>query len=147
MWSSFLISANPDDINTTMKKVILGVPLFGRSYQLSTPKKYEVGSLSSGKGKPGPYSKIDGYLTYLEVCQKTAMENFTIAFDETQSATYAYNDKEWISYDDKTTVQLKAHLAIERNLGGLAVYPITNDACSSETFPITRAIKQVLSDI
>ena len=48
-------------------KLVLGIPTYGRSYQLVNPDAHEIGSPTDGPGKKGPGTKEDGYLAYYEV--------------------------------------------------------------------------------
>ena len=48
-------------------KLVLGIPTYGRSYQLVNPQAHEVGSPTEGPGEKGEGTKEDGYLAYYEV--------------------------------------------------------------------------------
>ena len=48
-------------------KLVLGIPTYGRSYQLVNPDAHAIGSPTDGPGKKGPGTKEDGYLAYYEV--------------------------------------------------------------------------------
>jgi chitinase len=48
-------------------KLVLGVPLYGRSFQLSQPRNTNLGAPSSGAGTPGQFSQEAGMLMYNEV--------------------------------------------------------------------------------
>lgn len=51
------------------KKLVLGIPLYGRSFQLVDKNNYKPGSPSvlNGQGLQGPYTRTAGTLGYNEV--------------------------------------------------------------------------------
>lgn len=55
----------------TPEKLVLGVPLYGRSYTLAPSTLPAPGALVSDWGEEGPYTQIKGLLSYFEVsCRK-----------------------------------------------------------------------------
>jgi chitinase len=50
-------------------KLLLGIPLFGRSYTLANPENNGVGAPVTGSGKPGQFTGEPGFLSYYEVFQ------------------------------------------------------------------------------
>ena len=50
-------------------KLVLGMPLYGRSFTLKNKNSHGLGADASGKGKAGDFSDIEGYLSYNEVLQ------------------------------------------------------------------------------
>ncbi len=51
-------------------KLVLGIPTYGRSYQLVNPDAHQTGSPTDGPGEQGKGTKEDGYLAYYEVRRK-----------------------------------------------------------------------------
>lgn len=49
------------------EKLVLGTPLYGRTFTLSNPAYYLIGSAASGPGQAGPYTRENGFLGYNEV--------------------------------------------------------------------------------
>ena len=47
--------------------MVLGIPTYGRSYNLVNPLAHEIGSPTEGPGDKGEGTKEDGYLAYYEV--------------------------------------------------------------------------------
>lgn len=48
-------------------KIVLGVPIFGRSYKLENAVYNLPGSRASGPGDEGQYTQTKGMLAYFEV--------------------------------------------------------------------------------
>jgi chitinase len=47
-------------------KLVLGVPMYGRSFQLSQPGNNNLGAAVSGAGTAGQYSQEAGIIMYSE---------------------------------------------------------------------------------
>lgn len=72
--SSFYSKHNVDaiifnwmDQGAPLSKLVLGIPMYGRSFTLTKATKNYLGAPFSGPGKAGPYYKVAGYMTYTEV--------------------------------------------------------------------------------
>jgi hypothetical protein len=57
-------------------KLVLGVPLYGRSFRLSQPRNTNLGAPSSGAGAAGQFSQEAGMLMYNEVILFIFNESF-----------------------------------------------------------------------
>ncbi|GIY57406.1 chitotriosidase-1 [Caerostris darwini] len=51
------------------KKLVVGIPTYGRSYTLSDAEETEIGSPADGPGEQGEATREKGYLAYYEICQ------------------------------------------------------------------------------
>lgn len=122
---------------------MLGIGLYGRSFQLSDPSQHTPGSPSSGPGAPGPYTGEAGYLGYNEIC----LNNWTPVFDDTNKAPYAYSGDQWVSYDNVQSIEIKMDFALSKNLAGAMVWSIDTDdfrgLCGS-AYPLLSAINRKL---
>lgn len=52
------------------EKLVLGIPLFGRSYSLAPSSLPAPGASISGWGEEGPYTQTRGLLAFFEVRMK-----------------------------------------------------------------------------
>ena len=61
---------------------------------------------------------------------------------------YAHKGKQWVGYDDISSVQDKATYASEEGLGGIMFWTIDNDdfrgACHDRPFPLIESAKEAL---
>lgn len=49
------------------KKLVLGIPTYGRSYTLFNPDANELGAPADGPGEMGDATRENGYLAFYEV--------------------------------------------------------------------------------
>lgn len=61
-------------------KLVLGIPLFGRSYTLSETSVTSPGAGISGWGEEGTYTQTKGMLAYFEVGPKLCIPFFVLKF-------------------------------------------------------------------
>ena len=48
-------------------KLVIGVPLYGRTFSLADVNKIDVGSPAPRGGQPGKFTRESGYMAYYEV--------------------------------------------------------------------------------
>lgn len=97
------------------KKLLLGVPVYGRSF---------LGSSKAGERYAGVGGE-DGVFDYKDLPRPGAKEHH----DEKAGAAYcAGGDGGFVTYDTPRTVQLKAKFASKMQLGGLFYWQMAADA-------------------
>ncbi|CAK9822299.1 Acidic mammalian chitinase [Anthophora retusa] len=126
------------------EKLIIGIPTYGHSYELDNPSNHGLLAPANGFGKLGHA----GFTSYPEICEFLQNGAKTV-FEEESKVPYAYKDKEWISYDDVTSVYYKATWVRANSFGGAMIFSLNvddwNDTCKfNESFPLTRTITKVL---
>ncbi|KAK4886949.1 hypothetical protein RN001_003220 [Aquatica leii] len=108
-------------------KLILGIPIYGRSYTLKYNTQNTVGSPTTGGGTPGPYTSEVGMLGYNEIYELLKTQSWTQKWDNVQKVPYMYKDNQWISYDNEISVAIKTNYSKSNNLGGVMVWSIETD--------------------
>lgn len=146
-------------------KLNIAIATYGRAWKL-TPDSGTTGEpivAADGPAVAGPQSKTEGLLNWAEICQllpnpsnangKGAAAPIRRVPDPTKRyGSYAYRlaDEDgqyglWVSYDDPDTAASKAQYARVKNLGGVALFDLTQDdfrgQCTGDRFPMLRAIK------
>lgn len=89
------------------EKLIIGIPTYGHSYRLDNPLNHGLLAPANGFGKLGEM----GFVSYYTVCQ-FLHDGAKSVFDDESKVPYAYKDREWISYDDVTSVYYKVCMYI-----------------------------------
>uniref|UniRef100_A0A6P4FF92 Chitinase-like protein Idgf3 n=1 Tax=Drosophila rhopaloa TaxID=1041015 RepID=A0A6P4FF92_DRORH len=147
-------------------KLHIGIATYGKSWKLSKDSGdsgMPVVTATQGPAPAGPQSKKEGFLNWAEICQLMPNPSNLNArgpgapvkrvIDPTKRyGSYAFRAADengdhglWISYEDPDSAASKAKYAKDRNLGGVALFDLTQDdfrgQCTNDRFPMLRAIK------
>ncbi|XP_052067916.1 chitotriosidase-1-like isoform X1 [Mytilus californianus] len=134
------------DQGTPKEKLILGIPMYGRSFKLSSSSNNELGAATAGAGYPGKYTGEAGFLSYYEICSS----GWTTAWNDEQQVPYAYSGDQWVGYDNVRSVTIKAKYIKEKGLGGAMFWTLdfddfTGNACNKGAYPLISAVKKELT--
>ncbi|XP_068649211.1 class V chitinase CHIT5a-like [Aristolochia californica] len=110
------------NIGVQPEKVIMGLPLYGRSWTLKDPQVHGIGAPAVGIG-PGP----DGAPSYKLVTDLNAQNRATVVYDTATVSVYSYWGTSWISYDDERSVAVKIRYAKGQKLGGYFFWAVQQD--------------------
>lgn len=125
-------------------KLVLGLPLYGRSFTLADTNHFGLNAPTYGPGEPGPFTGAAGFLGYNEIC----MKNWTEIVDPVQRVPYAYKGNQWVGYDNERSIEEKVSYAKNKKLGGVMVWSIETDdfrgSCGQRKYPLLRKINQLL---
>ena len=92
-------------------KTVMGVPFYGRTFNLVNPHDARMGARSTKTGFPGPYTKENGFMGYNEICEAMQdpdeVKNWVEEWDETSAAPFAYNGIKWVGYDNPKSLNKK----------------------------------------
>ncbi|XP_041371550.1 proteoglycan 4-like [Gigantopelta aegis] len=153
-------------MGATRDKLVVGIAMYGRSFTLCSGSQVNVGDKNCGPGKPAPFTREKGFISYYEVIIilvfvsedpvtiKDRLKNgWTRVWSSSQMVPYAYSakEKQWVGYDDIQSVQLKAQYIKQNKLAGAMMWSIdlddfANIGTKGKVFPLTRAIRAVLED-
>ncbi|KAH6772362.1 hypothetical protein C2S51_010766 [Perilla frutescens var. frutescens] len=104
-------------------KLIVGLPLYGRTWQLRDPGLHGVGAPAVGVGPGGDI----GVMTYAEVVKFNRENKAMIVCDESTVSVYAVAGNDWVGYDDQWSVRKKIEYARNLGLGGYFFWQVTGD--------------------
>ncbi|KAM0939116.1 putative chitinase [Dioscorea sansibarensis] len=106
------------------KKVVLGMPLYGRTWELKDSEEHGVGApaVSVGPGKGGR-----GIMVYGAIVRFNDEENATVVLDEERVAVYSYAGKSWLGYDDEWSVRKKVEYGMNMGFGGYFLWALGFD--------------------
>lgn len=117
---------------TPASKLVLGMPSYGHSFSgvnCSSAQTCAPGKPFTSAGPAGPSTGEPGLLAYYEIKKMIGNGQLTPAYDSNSETPYAYSPmtKEWVSYDDPNSIEIKANYVLSQNLGGAMVWAIDND--------------------
>lgn len=127
-------------------KLVLGVPMLGRTYILANSQENGLGSATTGPGPAGRYTHEAGYLGYFEICLKfnAPRANWRKQWDDIGKCPYAYQGREWIGYENEQSLREKIAFMKEKRLGGVFAFSLDLDDyrndCGDGLYPLTREL-------
>ncbi|MFS7929104.1 putative chitinase [Helianthus anomalus] len=105
------------------KKLVMGLPLYGRSWRLQNPTVNGLGAPAVGAGPGGE----EGYMSYAQVNQFNGQVNARAVFDEATQSYYSVAGPYWITYDTVATMTRKMAYAMGLGIGGYFFWDTSND--------------------
>lgn len=88
-------------------------------------------------------------MAYYEICQSLNEEDseWTVVQPNPDAiGPYAYNENQWVGYDDEDIVRKKSKFVVDQNLGGIMFWSIDNDdfrgLCNGKAYPLIEAAKE-----
>lgn len=150
-------------------KLNLGIATYARAWKTTTDSGLTglpVVPDTEGPAPAGLQSKIEGLLSWPEVCSKVVLSTTgeyrgpnaparKVVDIERKFGNYAFcpaddNNEHgiWISFDDPDFAGIKAEYAKQKRLGGVALVDISYDdfrgLCTGAKYPILRSVKSYL---
>lgn len=96
------------------EKIVMGMAAYGRAWELKDPRQHGIGAPAVGIGQQGSL----GVMSYSAIVEFNGEKNATVVFDNATVSTYSYAGRDWIGYDDATSVEYKVKFAKDQRLGG-----------------------------
>ncbi|KMQ90450.1 putative chitinase 1 [Lasius niger] len=124
---SYLVS-----LGAEKSKLLIGIPLYGQSYRLSTTSQASLGDPTTGPGKPGEFTKQPGMLAYYEICDRIKRHGW-----KTAPGPSAQFEDQWVGYEDRESVYAKGKYITANDYGGATMWTVDLDdfqnRCCSES--------------
>ncbi len=131
-----------------LEKLIIGMPVYGRSFTLADPAKFDIGAEALGGGKAGRYTGEEGFLSYYEICDFLHEENTTLVWDNEQQVPFAYRGNQWVGFDDERSLRTKISWLKTEGFGGVMVWSVDLDDfrgyCGTGKYPLIKAMQKEL---
>ncbi|XP_057968238.1 nod factor hydrolase protein 1-like [Malania oleifera] len=105
------------------EKLVMGLPLYGRTWELQNPKLNGIGAPAVGLG-PGE----DGVLIFSQIEAFNLKNNATIVYDAETVSTYSYSGTSWVGYDDTRSTTVKVTYAKGLQLQGYFFWALSYDS-------------------
>lgn len=94
------------------QKIVMGLPLYGRTWELKDPNVHGFGAPSVGVG-PG-----NGTIAFFQVEEFNSQTGATVVYDVDTVSVYSYSGTTWIGYDNPLTATAKIGFAQALGLRG-----------------------------
>ncbi|KAI5320764.1 hypothetical protein L3X38_040472 [Prunus dulcis] len=104
------------------KKLVMGLPLYGRTWELKDPNNHSIGATAVGPGPGG------GQLLFHQVETLLNQSGATIVYDVDTMTVYSLNGSSWVSFDDAFTATSKIGYAQALGLRGYFFWALTYDS-------------------
>lgn len=129
------------------EKIVMGCPLYGRSFTLDDSSDNGVGASASQPGKPGPYTQEPGTLGYNEICEMQRDGGWDTIWDDKQKVPYSIKGDQWVGYDNVKSLKIKAQYARDNGLAGMMVWSVDQDdfgGICGDKYPLLNVINEGL---
>uniref|UniRef100_A0A0K8T1H2 GH18 domain-containing protein n=1 Tax=Lygus hesperus TaxID=30085 RepID=A0A0K8T1H2_LYGHE len=131
-------------------KLVLGMPMYGKSFTLANPSNNGLNAPISGPGRGGPITNAGGTLAFYEICSSVKRYHWNIKRESDGSmGPYAFKGDQWVSYDDISDIKKKSELIKSMGLGGGMVWtPAFDDfknTCGCGRYPLLTALSSTLN--
>ncbi|XP_059166140.1 acidic mammalian chitinase-like [Physella acuta] len=125
-------------------KIHVGLSFFARTWTLSNPSNNYLGAYAIGGGTNGTYTRTAGILSYYEVCS-LLRSGYTVQTDPIGQVKYAYMDNQWVTYEDRETLDVKLQWILSNNFGGAMVWALdmddfTGQFCYQNSWPLMSLV-------
>lgn len=131
-----------------LEKLIIGMPVYGRTFSLSDPAKFDIGAETLGGGDAGRYTGEEGFLSYYEICDFLHEDNTTLVWDNEQQVPFAYRGDQWVGFDDERSLRTKISWLKTEGFGGIMVWSVDLDDfrgyCGTGKYPLLKSMSKEL---
>ncbi|KAF8389183.1 hypothetical protein HHK36_025876 [Tetracentron sinense] len=104
------------------EKMVMGLPLYGRTWKLEKPGLHGIGAHAIGVG-PGE----EGVMTFSQVKDFNRKNKATVVYDSVTVSMYSYVGTSWIGYDDAISVTIKIGFGRAQGLTGYFFWAVNGD--------------------
>nr|GLL20325.1 acidic mammalian chitinase-like [Ipomoea trifida] len=102
-------------------KLIMGLPLYGRTWKLKDSRSYGIGAPAVDVGPGG------GTLRFEEIEAFNEANNATVVYDAATVSVYSVAGTSWIGYDDPRSISVKVKYAQALKLRGYFFWSVNGD--------------------
>jgi GH18 family chitinase len=128
-------------------KILYGLAAYGRTFTVSSSNSAKVGLTANSPGNAGPYTKESGFLSYYEIEEKMKLQSSLQGYDSMQGgAILAYDENQWVGYDNSLTLYEKVSYIIQQDLAGAFLWSVDLDDFNNG-YPLLRGVSSRLMEI
>ncbi len=130
------------DAGVPAQKIVLTMPAFGHTWELPAGvNNARVGTVAVGSGPPQTYTSAKGFIAFFEAVLLIADGAELVSL---QGTNYLQKGNLWASFDSIDAAVAKTSFALEKGLGGVAVWALQFDNANAR-FPLFTAIAATMN--
>ncbi|KAB1211869.1 putative chitinase 3 [Morella rubra] len=103
-------------------KLVMDLPLYGKTWKLKDPNEHGVGTAAIGVGP-----RNAGVLLYSQVVEFNKRNNASVTYFLDTTSVYSYSETTWVGYDDPLTTTMKIGFAQALGLRGYFLWALNYD--------------------
>uniref|UniRef100_A0A5S6Q0U9 Chitin-binding type-2 domain-containing protein n=1 Tax=Trichuris muris TaxID=70415 RepID=A0A5S6Q0U9_TRIMR len=151
-WSVAGAAAHWNARGMPRKKIMIGLPTYGRGWLLKNASMKSLGSPASGPSSALKYTGESGIASYYECCEMLSQGAERYWNNETKTP-YLIKDDQWFSYDDEESFVHKTDWIMKEGYGGAFVWSLDMDDfagvfCANDDggkrYPLIRLLKALI---
>ena len=108
-------------------KLVVGIPLYGRSWYLKNKERNGLGAQAVAAGPREKLSNQTGLMAYFEIKRALKDTDSSLTFDNQTVSSYFHNGGLWVSFDSLEVVDEKIKFSLRNGLLGYSLWPISFD--------------------
>lgn len=108
-------------------KLVIGIPLYGRSWLLKNKNKSKIGAKVVSTGSKQKLSNQAGIMAYFEMEKSLKDPDAKLVYDNTNVLAYFHVRNIWVSFDSPQVVEAKIRYSQQKKLLGYFLWPISFD--------------------
>ncbi|XP_073007583.1 nod factor hydrolase protein 1-like isoform X1 [Typha latifolia] len=108
-------------------KLVMGVPLYGRSWFLKNKVKNGIGAPVVASGPKQKMSNQTGMMAYSEIEELLTDTSVVVTYDNSTVSAYFSSSNLWVSFNSLAVVEEKIEFALYNRLLGYFLWPISFD--------------------
>ena len=129
-----------------LEKLIIGMPVYGRTFTLEDPAKFDVGAAATAGGKAGKYTGEAGFLSYYEICDFLHEPNTTLFGIMNNRFPLLIVETNGLDLMMRDLFAQKSIGSRPKAFGGIMVWSVDLDDfrgyCGTGKFPLIKAMRK-----
>ncbi|OQV15732.1 Acidic mammalian chitinase [Hypsibius exemplaris] len=138
-----------EDAGVAKGKIAVGLPFYGRGWNLSDPQEGQLGGIGSGPIVASRCTEETGNWPYHEIVTRIRESGAVPVYDDTVKATCVAGKDFWMGYDDVSSIKGKTAWVKANHYGGVFAWEVSQDDFAglggAGKFPLLCAIRDVLA--
>lgn len=130
-------------------KLIIGMAMYGRTFNLTDPNQNGLGAPTDGPGAAGECTNEPGMLAYYEICPMFHDSSVTQVLLSEEKVPYLFKEHLWVCYEDITSLTVKVKWLMDNGYAGWMSWmadldDFKGEHCNQGPYPLISALSKTL---